>query len=227
MRLVKSFALHRSRGSGHNTAMRGLHDDLTTDAAVSTMSASRPGTITVLCGCMFSGKTTELLRRLARYSPRTALVFKHVIDNRYASNAVVSHDGKMHPAIQISAARQLTKHLVPETVVVGVDEAHFFDPDIVAVTRELAEGGIDVILTSLDRDSWGRPFRTAERLCSMAHKSITEQAVCARCGGVADRTQRVTPIVGGNMVGGPESYEPRCQKCWMPPREPPPGGTSS
>lgn len=173
--------------------------------------------ITVFCGCMFSGKTTELLRRLEHRSPQSTLVFKHVIDDRYELDAVVSHGGKSIPATRITAATEILDHVGNGIELVAVDEGHFFDSTLVEVTQELAGRGIAVIITLLDRDTWGRPFPLAERLCAVAEEPVVEYADCARCGARADRTQRLTPIVDLRMVGGPEHYEPRCQKCWTPP----------
>lgn len=181
--------------------------------------------ITVIAGCMFSWKTTELLRRLSELPPLSTLVFKHMIDQRYRADTVMSHDGEARPAIRIASAEEIMDHLRPEIEVVAVDEAHFFDVNLVDVTRGLADRGISVITTSLDRDSWGRPFAVAERLWAIADESVVKYAVCSGCGVVADRTQRFTPIIDGNMVGGPESYEARCRRCWVPPPEPAPNDT--
>jgi thymidine kinase len=105
---------------------------------------------------------------------------------------------------------------------VALDEAHFFNGGLDEIVADLKRRGIDVMLTSLDRDSWGRPFAVVEQLRRIADEQITLHAVCAKCGAQADRTQRLTPIIDGQMVGGPESYEPRCQNCWLPPPEKPP-----
>lgn len=205
--------------------MRGTSDGLQNDPASSVGPGAPRGTITVIAGCMFSGKTTELFRRLAEFSLPSILVFKHVIDQRYRADAVVSHDGEEWPAIQIASADEIMDHLRAAIEVIAVDEAHFFDAKLVDVTCGLADRGVTVITTSLDRDSWGRPFAVAKRLCAIADESIVKHAVCAECGVVADRTQRFAPIIDGNMVGGPESYEARCQVCWVPPPTPSPDDT--
>ncbi len=205
-------------GSGKNSADRE-------DAAGETdmnESKTRRGTITFLAGCMFSGKTTELLRRLAAYPPGSSVVFKHVTDRRYCANAVVSHDGKTWPAVPITAAGEVLPHVEPGIRMVAVEEAHFFDDRVIEVAQELADRGVNVILTALDCDSWGRPIAIAQRLLDLADEPIIKQTVCARCGGVGCRSQRLTPIIDGNMVGGSESYEPRCEACLQPPPEPPP-----
>jgi len=180
------------------------------------------GHLAVICGCMFSGKTTELLRRLAGCRPASALVFKHIIDNRYREDAIVSHGGKAYPATAIAHAHHIIDRIHEDMEIVAVDEAHFFDLSLVEVCRKMSALGKSVIITSLDRDSWGRPFPVAERLRSIANEPIVKRAICARCGAPADRTQRITPIINGDMVGGPESYEPRCKACWKPPPELPP-----
>jgi thymidine kinase len=184
-------------------------------------AASERGIITLISGCMFSGKTTALFRLLERCPPESVPAFKHVIDQRYAADQIVSHDGKGWPAVVISNAVEIPGRVGDGVKVVALDEAHFFYVGLVQVVRELASRGIDVILTSLDRNSWGRPFAVAEQLRAIADQPVTLHAVCARCGATADRTQRLTPIVNAQMVGGPESYEARCQACWSPPPEDP------
>jgi thymidine kinase len=172
---------------------------------------------------MFSGKTTELLRRLDGRPPETVQAFKHVIDDRYEPDAIVTHGGKAMPGVSVADAEAIPGQLGGGVELVAVDEGHFFGEPLVDVCRSLAGRGISVIVTSLDRDSWGRPFPVAEQLAAIAEEAVLKQAVCARCGATGDRTQRLTPIVDGNMVGGPESYEPRCRSCWTPPPETPPG----
>ena len=185
-------------------------------------SAARRGVLTVIEGCMFAGKTTALFRLLDGYAADAVVAFKQVIDRRYRPDAIVSHGGKAMSAITITTAREVMPYLGPGTQAVAIDEGHFFDEGLVDVVLELAAAGIDVFVTSLDRDSWGRPFRLADRLRALADRPIVLTAECASCRAVADRTQRLTPIIDGDLVGGPESYAPRCQKCWSPPPEPPP-----
>lgn len=202
--------------------MRGPGDILEDNNTLLSNPATRPGTITFICGCMFSGKTTDLLRRLAELPAGSSMVFKHVIDRRYSNDAVVSHDGETWPAVAVATAGEITPRLSSGIKTVAVEEAHFFDAHIVDVVRELASRGMSVIVTSLDRDSWGRPFPIAQQLGALADEPIVKRAVCARCDAVGSRTQRLTPIIDGDMVGGPESYESRCETCWRPPPEPPP-----
>ncbi len=177
------------------------------------------GIITFISGCMFSGKTTELLRRIAPYRASQVLAAKHAIDTRYSATKIVSHGGLAHEAAVCSGGREIMRHLTPEITVVGIDEAHFFDDALPAVVFDLAERNINVIVTSLDLDSWGRPFAMARRLRAIADEPVDKYAACAECGAAADHTQRLTPIFAGDMVGGPESAQPRCGRCWRPPPE--------
>lgn len=177
------------------------------------------GTLTLITGCMFSGKTTELLRRLDSFPPATCVTAKHVIDGRYATEFVVSHGGLARPAAVIRSARDLVDQVDDATRLVAVDEAHFFDADLVRVALLLRDRGIDVAMTALNRDSWGEPFEVVEALSGLADETIHKLAQCAGCGGRADLTQRLTPIIDGNMVGGAESYQPRCRACWSAPAE--------
>ena len=179
------------------------------------------GSVTVICGCMFSGKTTELLRRLAEYPCGEALAFKHAIDTRYSASAIVSHGGKASPAIVVADAGAIERHITDGIDMAAIDEAHFFDESLADVVARLAQRGVDVVLTSLQPDSWGRLFPAAERLLAIADEPMVKTAACARCGALADRTQRLTPIIDGQMVVEPSNYEPRCRKCWHPPPEPP------
>lgn len=181
---------------------------------------ARRGSVTLIAGCMFSGKTTELLRRLDRCDATRVRVFKHVIDRRYAGDSIVTHGGLARPATAIALAAELVPFAEPGTTI-ALDEAHFFDADLPNVVEEVIRGGTDVILTLLDRDSWGCPFAVGVALEGLADESVVLTARCARCGRSANRTQRLTPIVDGQMVGGTESYEPRCRDCWQPPPEPP------
>jgi len=180
--------------------------------------ASQLGHLTVITGCMFSGKTTELLRRLDRYPPGQVLAFKHECDVRYRPDAIVTHDGASRPAHRVAAAESVPRFLHPGIRAIAFDEAHFFDQTLVDLSRELSAIGVDVLMTALNVNSWGRPFLWVQRLTERADDAVQRTASCARCGLPADRTQRLTPIVDRQMVGGSESYEPRCRTCWtLPP----------
>jgi len=197
------------------------NDDTTGSGPTAT---TRRGTITLIRGCMFSGKTTELLRRLAEHTDSKSLALKHAIDTRFHPTQIVSHAGKAHTAIAVTSAADIVRRVGPEIEFVAIDEAHFFDEHLAAVIAQLADRGLDAVLTSLEPNSWGRPFAVNEALLAVADEILTMTAVCARCGATADRTQRLTPIVHRNMVVAPDNYQPRCRKCWRPPPESPVDG---
>lgn len=166
---------------------------------------------------MFSGKTTELIRRIDA-APATAVrAFKHLIDDRYHASKIVSHAGKSVPAIEVEQAGEILRYALSRTTFVAIDEGHFFDARLVDVVGKLTKHGIEVAIAGLQPDSWGRPFPLMNQLTSLAEETVVKHATCARCGAEASRTQRLTPIIGGRMVVDPSNYEPRCTKCWQPP----------
>ncbi|MEK6799112.1 MAG: thymidine kinase [Planctomycetota bacterium] len=180
------------------------------------------GSITLVCGCMFSGKTTELLRSAERLPAERVQAFKPAIDTRYALDAVVSHAGRAFPATVVDSAAAIPPRIRTSVSLAAIDEGHFFGVELVEVVQGLARCGIDVVVAALDRDSWGREFPAMRRWVDVADTVTGLSAVCARCGREATRTQRLTPILDRSMVGGPESYEPRCEGCWKAPPEAPP-----
>ena len=177
------------------------------------------GSIEVVCGSMFSGKTDELIRRLVRatIAKQKVQVFKPAIDVRYAVEKVTSHAGSNFDALPIGNARDIPGKLDADTTVVGIDEAQFFDPEIVPVAQELASRGLRVIAAGLDMDFRGEPFGPMPRLMSMAESVDKLHAICMVCGDEASRTQRLVngkpakyddPVV---IVGASEMYEARCR----------------
>ncbi len=175
------------------------------------------GVTSLIVGCMFSGKTTELIARVERYPSESVLAIKHAIDTRFGRIAIISHGGKSLDATTVSCAREILNLVQAGTRVVAIDEGHFFDLDLMDAIAMLNRRRMDVVVTSLEPDSWGRPFPINELLREQATECVVKSAICARCGVVADRTQRLTPVVGGNMVVDPSNYEPRCRTCWRPP----------
>ncbi len=184
------------------------------------------GWIEVVCGSMFSGKTEELIRRVrrARIARQKVQVFKPALDNRYHAEQVASHDGLQWQAIPIGSARDILERLEPDTTVVAVDEAQFFDWELSHVCNDLAGRGIRVILAGLDLDFRGEPFGPMPLLMAEAEEVTKLQAICVVCGAPASRTQRLIdgepaayddPII---LVGGSESYEARCRQCHQVPR---------
>jgi thymidine kinase len=183
----------------------------------------RMGSIEVVCGPMFCGKSEELIRRLRRAAiARLAVVcVKPAIDVRHSADNVVSHAGARLAARAIADPRELLE-LRGEADVIGVDEVQFFDGRIVAVCEELAASGINVICAGLDRDYRGLPFGPMAELLCRADKVTKLQAVCVRCGNDATLSQR---LVNGEpapfddatvVVGGAERYEARCRACFEP-----------
>ncbi len=178
------------------------------------------GSIEVVCGSMFSGKTDELIRRLVRatIAKQKVQVFKPAIDVRYAAEKVTSHAGANYDAVPVQKAADIRKRLDKDTTVVAIDEAQFFDPEVVEVAQELAERGVRVIVAGLDMDFRGEPFGPMPILMSKAEKVDKLHAICMTCGNEASRTQRLVngkparfddPVV---IVGASEMYEARCRK---------------
>jgi thymidine kinase len=175
------------------------------------------GWIEVITGCMFSGKTEELIRRLnrARYAKQRVAIFKPRIDQRYAPDSVVSHSKQELTAISIENASEVFDHLA-DFEVVGIDEAQFLTGDVVATCERLANDGRRVIVAGLDQDFLGRPFEPMPRLMAVAEYVTKNLAICMRCGNPADRSQRLVRREATVVVGGTESYEARCRRCFEP-----------
>lgn len=179
----------------------------------------KPGYIEVITGCMFAGKTEELIRRInvLQYAKENILVFKPVIDNRYSENEVVSHAGSRVEGFNVASAVEILDHIKDDTDVVAIDEVQFFDEDIIKVCDHLALKGIRVMVAGLDMDFRGEPFGVIPKLMTTAEFVTKLTAVCTVCGGPATRTQR---LVNGEpasyddeiiLVAASESYEARCR----------------
>lgn len=168
---------------------------------------------------MFSGKTTELIRRIDQAPASTVRAFKHLADNRYHASKIVSHAGKCVPAIGIENPGELLRYTLARTTLVVIDEGHFFDARLIDAMGRLVDRSVDVVVAALQPDSWGRPFPLVTQLTELANEAIPKLATCARCSAPANRTQRLTPVENGKMVVDPSNYEPRCAKCWHPPPE--------
>lgn len=176
------------------------------------------GSIEVICGSMFSGKTEELIRllRRAQFAKQNIQVFKPRIDNRYSASDVASHNKSLLPSIAIDQAAEIYMHLRPETQVVGIDEGQFFDAELVDVAEDLAERGIRVLIAGLDMDWKGEPFHPMPALMAIAESVRKLQAVCMICGAQASRTQRLIENPNAILVGDHTSYEARCRSCFDP-----------
>jgi thymidine kinase len=189
------------------------------------------GSITVVTGCMFSGKTEELIRlvRRAMHARRVVQLFKSSLETRSDTEVVRTHDGITFSAIAVASSHDLEAALLPDVDVVGIEEIQFFDPDIVDLCMRLADSGIDVICAGLDQDFRGVPFRFMPQLLALAENVIKLHAICKKCGGEATRTQRLVdgkppawddPLI---LIGAEERYEARCRRCHEVRRRPPRG----
>lgn len=179
----------------------------------------KTGSVEIICGSMFSGKTEEMIRRLRRavIAKQKVQVFKPIIDNRYKAERVTSHAGLDFEALPIKDSSDIQINLMTDTTVVGIDEAQFFDDGIVDVIESLADKGMRVLVTGLDMNFRGEPFGCMPVLLSRADKVDKLQAICMVCGEPATRTQRLVngkpahfddPVV---IVGASEMYEARCR----------------
>lgn len=178
-------------------------------------SGQRSGWLEVICGSMFSGKTEELIRRLkrARIAGQEVAVFKPSVDTRYSEESVVSHDSNFFVATPIAKSSQLLD--IPETVtVIGLDEAQFFDDEIVKHTQELAHRGKRLIIAGLDMDFRGKPFGPMCDLLAVAEYITKVHAICSHCGNLATHSYRLTPDTDTVVLGEKDLYEARCRRCF-------------
>jgi len=184
------------------------------------------GSIEVICGSMFSGKSEELIRRVtrAKIARRRVQVFKPKLDDRFSEVEVVSHTGMRLTALSVASSAEVLARTDDRTEVVGIDEAQFFDNEIIPIVQRLADHGLRVIVAGLDTDFRGEPFGCMPTLMSQAERVDKLQAICMVCGEPASRTQRLVngsparyddPVV---IVGASELYEARCRKHHEVPR---------
>lgn len=169
----------------------------------------------MICGSMFSGKTEELIRRLkrAKIANLKVEIYKPAIDVRYDETQVVSHDANSIQSTPIENSQTILL-LAQDVDVVGIDEAQFFDAEIMHVCETLALRGIRVIVAGLDMDYLGKPFGQMPNLLAIADYITKLHAICMKCGNIANVSYRK---VGGEnqvMLGEKETYEPRCRKCY-------------
>ena len=179
-------------------------------------SKSNPrGSIEVICGSMFSGKTEELIRRLrrAQIARLNVEIFKPKTDTRYAEYAVVSHDANSIQSTPVETSGSILL-LGTNTQVVGIDEAQFFDEGLPEVCIQLANRGIRVIVAGLDMDFQGRPFGPMPALMAIAEDVTKVHAICVQCGAPATYSFRTVPSETKVLLGEKESYEPRCRECF-------------
>jgi thymidine kinase len=178
------------------------------------------GWIEVITGCMFSGKTEELIRRLrrAQIAKQKVKIFKPKIDARYSKNSIVSHNEQSLPSILIEDIIEVLDH-ANGAQVIGIDEAQFFNESIIHICNKLASQGKRVIVAGLDQDYTGKPFDPMPQLLAIAEYITKQHAICVVCGNPADRTQRKTTESERVIVGAADIYEARCRKCHYIPKD--------
>ena len=176
---------------------------------------TQKGSIEVICGSMFSGKTEELLRRLkrAQFAKLDIAVFKPKIDNRYDTQKVVSHDENTINAIPVDCAKNILP-LVNQAQIVAIDEAQFFDADLVAVCNELANDGVRVIIAGLDMDFLGKPFGIIPQILAIAEHITKVHAICVDCSAIANHSYRKTTDTTLVKLGEKEEYKALCRNCF-------------
>jgi thymidine kinase len=182
----------------------------------------RLGSITVVCGSMYAGKSEELIRRARRalYAKKQVQVFKPSIDRRYDEEMVVSHVGAKHHAVPVSSVAELESLVERDTDVVCIEEAQFFDASLVDLVVALADNGIEVVLAGLDQDFRRQPFGPMPQLLALADEVVKLRAICIKCGQPASHTYRTIdgkpahkndPVI---LIGATETYEARCRNCY-------------
>ena len=178
------------------------------------LSAQKRGSIEVICGSMFSGKTEELIRRLKRVKIANLKVdiFKPAIDVRYDEVKIVSHDTNTIHSTPVDSSQTILL-LAQDVDVVGIDEAQFFDPEIANVCEQLALRGIRVIVAGLDMDYQGNPFGQMPNLLAKADYITKLHAICMKCGNIANISYRKVAGGGQVLLGEKDIYEPRCRHC--------------
>jgi len=175
----------------------------------------RRGHIEVICGCMFSGKTEELIRRLkrAKIARQKVEIFKPKVDVRYDDTNVVSHDSNFIHSTPVDSPSQILL-MAAEVEVVGIDEAQFFDDNLPSVCRQLADRGIRVVVAGLDMDYLGKPFGPIPHMLATAEYVTKVHAICIRCGNLANFSHRTVANASRILLGEQESYVPLCRTCY-------------
>ena len=180
------------------------------------MEMMRRGRIEVVCGSMFSGKTEELIRRLkrAKFAHQKVEIFKPALDTRYSDVEVVSHDSNHITSTPIESSASMLL-LADDVDVVGIDEAQFFDADLVNVCEELARRGSRVIIAGLDMDFKCQPFGPMPALMAIADEVTKVHAICVRCGNLAYVSHRLVEGDKQVLLGEKAEYEPLCRECYL------------
>ena len=186
------------------------------------------GRIEVITGPMFAGKTEELIRRVRRaeFAKENIVVFKPLIDDRYAQNEVVSHNNSRTRSVNIRAAKEIFEYIDEKTNIIAIDEVQFLDDEVVSISEQLANRGMRVIVSGLDQNFRGEPFSFMPDLLALADEVLKLTAVCVICHAPATKTQRLVNNEPANfndpliVVGASDSYEARCRHCHEVPGRP-------
>lgn len=175
----------------------------------------RRGRIEVICGSMFSGKTEELIRRMKRaiFARQKVEIFKPSMDVRYSDEEVVSHEGNSIPSTPVDSSSSILL-MSGGYDVIGIDEAQFFDGNIVEVCNILANQGVRVIVAGLDLDFRGQPFGPMPRLLAVADEVSKVHAICVHCGALAYVSHRLVDVDKQVLLGEKMEYEPLCRECY-------------
>ncbi len=174
------------------------------------------GCIEVICGSMFSGKTEELIRRINRVkiAKRNIMIFKPSLDYRYSERDIVSHTHSSSEAIPVQSAQVIANTVTDDVDVVAIDEAQFFDAELVKVVNALASSGKRVILAGLDMDYLGQPFGPMPELMAIADDVYKCRAICMKCGHLANYSYRIAKGVDQVLIGEKQEYMPLCRACY-------------
>ena len=175
----------------------------------------KSGSVELICGSMFSGKTEELIRRMrrAQFANQKIAIFKPAIDVRYSDQLVVSHDAHKIESFPISDPKKMLE-MSDGIQVIGIDEAQFFDHSIVEVVQTLANRGIRVIVAGLDTDFLGKPFGPMPDLLAIAEDVQKVHAICVKCGSPAQHSHRLSRSHKLVVLGEKDIYEPLCRHCY-------------
>ena len=178
-------------------------------------NAKKAGSIEVICGSMFSGKTEELIRRMkrAQFAKQSIKIYKPCIDVRYSEEDVVSHDAHSITSTPIDTPAKMLD-MIGQVEVIGIDEAQFFDGSIVEVVQTLANNGIRVIIAGLDTDFLGKPFGPMPALMAVAEDIQKVHAICVKCGSPANHSHRLSKSNELVVLGETDIYEPLCRHCY-------------
>jgi len=181
-------------------------------------NSSNSGLVELICGCMFSGKTEEMIKLIkrAQFAKKKIQIFKPYLDNRYKIDFIVSHSNLKLPCHVVEDSSEIKSQILDQTEVVAIDEVQFFDESIVGLIQELANKGMHVICAGLDTDWRGEPFHPIPLIMATADIIRKQYAVCTVCGSPAVRSQRTVPSKENILVGSGEIYQARCRMHFDP-----------